>query len=271
MRKLLGTLAVVALLVVACGGSDSDDSESAAETQAAGTDESTGTEPTTPEQSAASTGEPPPGLPPECVEAPFEINVDASSIAGLDGPFPIDTAYANPQPIVPDPDQGGEGGNEQTQDEFLEALEESKRLAAETDLLLYSVWLADFPFDESEIAFLGGPDPRPGGTVLGLTIVPTDPAGFVTGDVISGSDEFTYETFTSFLPMTSYLLTDLEPETFMLYSGEPTGSATVLYIDEDWICLSWEDVASTRSPDGDITISGVMLAPLTARQELPFN
>ena len=33
--------------------------------------------------------------------------------------------------------------------------------------------LADFPFEESDIAFLGGPDPAPGGTVLALSMVPT--------------------------------------------------------------------------------------------------
>lgn len=264
---------MVALVAAACGGDNSDDSDAAQETEDAEEADESAADPPTGEPTNGSLGEPPGGLPPECLEVPYEINVSASAISGLDGAFTVDTAYATPQPIVPDPDQGGEGGNEQTQEEFIETVEESRRLAAETDLLLYAIWLADFPFEESDNAFLGGPDPQPGsgGTALSLSIVPTTEAGFVTGDVISASDTLTYETFTTFDPMLSFMVTDLEPEAFMLYSGEPAGTAEILYLDEDWICVSWDDAASTRNPDGDITISGIMLAPLTERQELPFN
>lgn len=269
MRRQLGAVLTILLLAAACGGGDSGDStgseDAAAETDSAADSAETDGPP------SAADGEVPTGLPDECVETPFEIEVDATAIDGLDGPFTVETAIAKPQPIVPNPDQGAEGGDEQTQAEFLEALDEAKLLAAETDLLLYAIWIADFGFDASDIAFLGGPDPEPGGTVFGLTIVPTRESGFMQGDTIGGEDEIEYDTFTTFAPMGSYMLTDLAPEAFVLYSGIAPGQAEILFLDDAWICVRWQDSASTRGPDGDLSVSGVILAELTAREELPFN
>jgi hypothetical protein len=265
MTKLFAVLAAVIVLAAACSGDDTAaTSDEAVPTQAA--DDGAQTNETT-----NSTDAPPAGLPPECVETPYDLAVSATGIDGLDGEFTVATAYAKPQPIVPDPDQGGDGGDGQSQEDFLEAVEESKQLAAETDLLLYAIWLADFPFEESDIAFLGGPRPEAGGTVFALTIVPTDEGGFAAGDTVNATAEFGYDTFTTFAPMGSYMLTDLAPESFVLYIGDPPGTAEILHLDEDWICVRWDDAASTRQPDGDLTISGTILAPLTEREALPFN
>ncbi|MGI9578674.1 MAG: hypothetical protein ACR2OH_10775, partial [Microthrixaceae bacterium] len=99
----------------------------------------------------------------------------------------------------------------------------------------------------------------------------TQPDGFATGDVISATADQQYDTFTTFAPMGSYLITDLEPDASLVYEGEPSGSAEVLHLDDSWICVRWDDTGSTRSPDGAISISGVVTAPLTAREEIPFS
>jgi hypothetical protein len=268
MRKLFVSLVLLALVAAACGGDGSGNS--AAEATADATVTADATAPETEATTAAESGVAPSGLPEECIEAPFELEVTADAIAGLDGPFTVDTAFAKPQPIVPDPDQGGES-TEQSVEELQAEIDRSKLEAAETDLVLFGMWLADFPFDEGDIGLFGGPDPEPGGTVLGLSIVPTETSGFATGDTISAADDLQYDTFTTFAPMGSYLVTDIEPDASLVYQGEPSGSAKVLHLDENWICVSWDDAGSTRSPDGTISISGVITAPLTAREELPFS
>ena len=271
MRKVLAALVAGALLAAACGGGGSDDSD-AADSGGPTTDDSSTTETETTAEAVTTPSDSLPGdLPARCMDTPFDLNVNADGIAGLDGTFTVETALAKPQPVVPNPDLGGDGGDEQTTEEFLEGVEEAKRLAAETDLLIYIIWLADFAFDADDIAFFGGPDPEPGGTVLGLSMTPADESGLAAGDVVQATDEIQYETFTSLGPMLSYLRTDLAPDTFLLYSGEPTGSAEILYLDESWICVSWNDQATTSGPDGDVTISGVILAQLTAREELPLS
>lgn len=246
-RLQLLILAVVAALVIgACGGDD--DSSSDADAADDGGE--------TPEESASS-------VPAECeIEPPFTLEItggDALPQVDADG-FDVTSVIASQQPIVPDPD------GELTPDEIREQ-------GATTPLVSYAVYLADFEMTAEDVGFLG-PTPPDDGTLFFVAVVPPTEDGLRTGDVVEqGTPEF--ESVTTFGSLgVQYQTGTVDDAPTLALDGDGTGTAEVLYLDDDRICLDVEidgTMFGGETGGEPWSIDTVVSAELAPRSTLPFT
>jgi len=283
MRRQLVTLIAVTVALAACGGDDDDTvAETAADTtpdagqpdvdpESGSPDDTTvgsvdGAADTGGEASEESDETPalPAGLPAECSESPFDLVVTMGGFPQYAGSFPVDGAVGVATPIVPN----GDGSLDDLD------IPGFKELAADTDLLTYTQWVGDFPFGLDELGFLGGAPTLPGENVaFGLSVTPPTEAGLAAGDVVSSDDELMYDSITTFGTATVFLVAPDDVETYLMTNGMDEthgGTATVLYVDDDWLCVDWALAGGTRNPDGKYSVSGVVLTPLV-RGDTPFT
>lgn len=255
-----------ALFVASCGGDD-DTTSGPAATSAASDDTSDDTDNVDTDDTRTDGTEPPaadlPDLPAACVGAPIEIELTMSGVAEYGGPFTVDSAFGVATPIVPN----GDGS--------LDDLEPSEfnELGAETDLLLYTQWVGDHPFGRDDIGFFSGPEAPDGKITLGLTVVPTSSAGLTTGDVIASGDEFEFDSITTFGSVGVFFQPAEGVETsFFVNNLDETqgGTADVLYVDDNWLCVDWQLAGQTNDPEGRYQVSGVVLTALE-RATTPFT
>jgi hypothetical protein len=206
----------------------------------------------------------PADLPAECAEAPFDLTVTIDGFPQAAGTLSVEGAAGTATPIVPN----GDGS--------LDDLDMAgyRELGAETDLLTYTQWVGDFAFGPDDLGFLGGAPTLPGENLaLGLSVTPPTETGLAAGDVVSSDDELAYDSITTFGTATVFLVAPDESETYLFTSGNDErhgGTATVLYVDDDWLCVDWDLAGATANPDGTYSVTGVVLTPIT-RGDTPFT
>jgi hypothetical protein len=201
-------------------------------------------------------------LPEQCpTETPFTVPVEGGeNLPGIDGPeFQAAAAVASAQPIVPDPD------GEMTPEEI-------EAVAADTDLVSYTIYVADFPLTDSLSSFgVRVPDD---GTLLGFTVLPPTEAGLSVGDVVTGGTP-EFESVTTFATLGVYYETGTAEDTPNLASDRlvDPGEAEVLHLDDEWICVRWSQGGELFGGDGDgeWQIDTVVAAPIEVRQTLAFT
>lgn len=278
MRRLTATLLLPLAFAAACGGDD--DTSVAPET---GGDEATVADPGAQEPSGEeSTGGAATGdttsdtagdqtvdggdtasLPAECTAAPFDIELTIDALPEYAGAFTVTGAAGTATPIVPN----GDGSLDDLD------IAEWNELGAETDLLAYSQWIGDHEFGPDDVGFLGGPTPPTGAITLGLSVVPPTEDGLAAGDVVSHSDEIAYDAITTFGTVGAYFQGAEGVDTFFLVDlldPEQGGTAEVLHVDDDWLCIAWDLAGETSNPEGTYTIRGTVLTPLE-RQTTPYS
>lgn len=233
------TLLVVTLVaaLVACGGGD----------DASGPD-TAGTTIDTPDTVPAP-------LPAECSLPPYVIEFErtGSEPAGS-ATFEVVDAAALPIPIVPDPDGTGDQGA---------ALAE----AATTDLLGYSLIVADEPIDDGEVSLFGGYDPSEGRIRGFVSIFPSSPTPLAAGDVVVPGTPDELELFTT----VNLVGLDLKaaPGESNSYLDQAEGSVTVLAITPQAVCLDVDLVWATG--DGALAMRGVVAGRMLERSRLPLG
>jgi hypothetical protein len=265
MRRLF-ILAAPLLLIAACSGDDDTTTD-----EPAGDDEASepADEPAQPPADEPGDDEsdepagPPADLPTACTAAPVEIDFTMSALPEYPGPFTAQSAIGQATPIVPN----GDGS--------LDDLDISgfNALGAETDLLMYTQWVGDHPFDFDDLGFISGPEAPAGSVTLGLTVVPTSATGLAAGDLISSGDEFEFDSITTFGSVGLFFQPDEGVETYFLVNNldeTQGGTAEVLYVDDEWLCIDWSLAGETRDPEGTYSMSGVLLTQLE-RQVTPFT
>lgn len=246
MRRFVFLLAFVALIAAACGD-DGGSGDAASLDGAFGGDDG----------SAAD-------LPEVCTKAPFDFDVKFSGVPELaSGPLAVETAVGIATPIVPN----GDGA--------LDDLDIAgfTELAAQTDLLMYTQWVGDHSFSADDISLFGGPGAPEGKMTLGLTVVPPAEPGLVVGDVVSSTDELAYDSITSFATTGVFREAPEGDSMYLIVNNldeAQGGTAEILYVDDNWLCVDWKQAGETRDPEGTYTISGVVLTPLK-RGDTPFN
>ncbi len=261
MRRTALIAIATLCFVAACGGGDDTSSEP---TDADATEQ--------PAEEPADSGDtegddalsgPPADVPAACTEAPIEIEFTLSAVPEYPGPFSAQSATGQATPIVPN----GDGS--------LDDLDPAgfKALGADTDLLLYTQWVGDHPFDSDDIGMFSGPQAPPGAVTLALTVVPTSQDGLTIGEVISSSDELEYDSITTFGTVGVFLQPGDETEMYFSVNNldeTQGGTAEVLYVSDEWLCVDWNLAGETNNPEGTYSLSGVVLTPLE-RAELPFT
>lgn len=206
-------------------------------------------------------------LPAACdTETPLTIEVEGGEhLPGIDGPQFVATSIASSvQPILPDPD--ADPG-----DVDLDAV---KREAAETDLVAYTVHLADFDLGPDDLAMFGVTPPADG-TLLSLTVVPPTEAGLATGDVVEGGRP-EFESTTTFATLGMFYdsgLNDPDDGVFLGTEGEDAGRAEILHVDDERLCLSFSQSGPIFGTDTDAqwSIDLTVATELGPRQTLPFT
>lgn len=201
-------------------------------------------------------------LPAGCVlDTPVSLTIEGGEVLpGIDGSrFEATTVIGSLQPIVPDP--AGELD-----------LEEATRRAAETELVAYTVFLADFPIDDDDIGNFGVTAPD-NGTAIAFTVVPPSLRALAAGDVIQGGVP-DYDTRTTFTTVGTLYQTGTSPdEPRLAIADADPGEAKVLFLDDERICLSW----SQRGPilgggtDDEWSIDTTIAAELGPRLTLAFS
>lgn len=250
------TLAVVAVLVAlaavaaACGGGSSGDGESdgAAPSRPASSDlpADAGAEP------VAETSPGP--LPEGCTLPPVTLRLEAGGPAAAGGPaVTVTDAVAVRVPILPEADL-----THSSREELIDA-------AASTPLALYSLFLADFPIDRSRLGGFTSLKPGPGQLLATLSIVPTSPDGFHTGDVADTADDFAYETVTTFAETQLVVLGGDHPGALAGYD-DARGEVSILHVDEQVLCV---DIDLEYTRDGEMVYAGagVIAAPILRANE----
>lgn len=250
---------VMLVIAGACSGGDDDG------TDAAGgdvVDDGTATDDELADEGGD--GEPPADLPAECNSAPFDIELTIDSMPDYaGGVFTVDSALGVATPIVPN----GDGS--------LDDLEmgDFTELAAETDLLLYTQWIGDHPFDRDSLGMFSGPEPPEGSVTFALTVVPPTEAGLAVGDVVDNNDEIAYDAITTFGTAGVFFQPAEGVDTFFLVDNldeAQGGTAEILYVDDTWVCIRWDLAGETSQPQGTYSLSGVVSTPLE-RARTPFT
>jgi hypothetical protein len=191
-------------------------------------------------------------LPAACREAPVTMRLEAlTDPPAGDADFEVTDAVARRIPIL-----AGESQSTSDPDE----LAEQQAWAANTDLALFSIYLADFEIDRGllEGFGFGDVDPEPGGTIGALAIVPTTEDGFATGDV-ARSGELEYDVNTTFTSLGLTIRSEEhdEPEAFT----DALGRVEILSLDDDTICVD-VDVQIENSGQPIAAAEGVIAAPI---------
>ena len=248
--------------MAACGGSDDagePGNEPSEQTSGAADEQNSGqaTETTVGEAAV------PAGLPAECVQAPTEFEFTMTGSDTYTGAFSVEAAAGSATPIVPN----GDGSlDDLTPQEFNE-------LGAESSLLLYTQYIGDHSFSADENGFLSGPEPPAGSITLGLTVVPISASGLATGDVIASTDEREYDSITTFGTVGVFFQPPEGTETYFVVNNMDEaqgGSAEVLYVDDEWLCVNWSLAGETREPEGTYSLNGTILTTFE-RKTTPFT
>jgi hypothetical protein len=202
-------------------------------------------------------------LPEECtIDPPFEIPITGGELLpGVDGPtFEVQDAAALAIPITPDPD------GELT-------FETGRAAAAETDLLGYTVYVADFSLDDAGVEGGFGLTAPVDGTYIGFTLIPPTLDPIATGDVLD-VDVPEYESVTTFGVVGVTYATEVAEE-FPSLSFDPSnpGRAEVLHVDDEWVCFTFTKEGDLFGGDaeGEWAIDTVLSAPIVARMDLGFS
>ncbi len=262
MRKRLSVaqsvILVLVLFAASCGDDDSDPEdidEGAVDLSLDDEDESS--------DDSEGVGEAAGPLPDECVIAPTTLTIEGEGVPI--GSLDVVSGYAKPIPIVPN----GDGSLDDL------GIAEMNDLGAETDLLLYTIYLSDFEIDPSSISNFSGPSPDEGtgDTTIGFTVVPTSEHGIATGDVITAEDELAYDPITTFAPMGVFFESDAAPDGFFSTSAPNDGTVEVLHLSEDYLCLAWTQSGDFNDGEasGTWSIDAVVAAEMLDRSDLPFT
>jgi len=238
----IGSLALLlGLAVVSCGGDD--DGASGDSADAGGDDR--------------------PGVPAECPDGASQaVEIDSGAeLPGIDGSrFEATSTLVGVTPIV----------LEDVPDGDVEAAQEA---AAETDLLAYTVYVADYELDDSQVGPLGISPPADG-TVLSFSIVPPTEEPLATGDVIqAGTPEF--DSTTTFGTVGVQYQTGADDQVVGFAADtEGSGSAEVLHLDDDQLCLRFSQEGTIFGGAADGTpwaIETVVGGPLAPRADLGLS
>lgn len=250
-RAAVVALAVGLLAVAGCGD---DGDGAAAEGDPAGALADAGDE-------NGGDADPAAELPEACpAELPYEIElVSEASLPGVvDGTFEAVSAVAVAQPLLPGEDDLG--------------FEEARQRAAETDLLSYSVYLADGPLADADVSGLAITPPE-GATLLGFSVVPPTETPLAIGDVVPGGRP-DYDSITTLANLGVSIRTDVTDDAPAFATDGESGEAEILHLDEDWICLRYEQEGSVfGGADNGATwsVDVVVAGPIVARNDLAFS
>ena len=211
---------------------------------------------------ATNTGAGPPAdLPAECATTSIELTIPA--VPEYTGPFEVESAVGVATPIVPN----GDGS--------LDDLDpaEFEELGAETDLVFFTQWIGDHEFGPDDIGSFSGPEAPEGSVALGLTVVPTVSTGLQAGDVVASTDEFEYDSITTFGSVGLFFDPAEGIDTYFmvnLLDDAQGGTAEVLYLHDGWLCVNWKLAGETREPEGTYSLAGTVVTPFE-RAVTPFT
>jgi len=242
MRRF-AAVAVGALLLAACGGSDKGSSGGAPD--------------------AASTTEAPAGtLPAGCSLAPFTVVAqrDGEQPAGS-ATYGVVSAVALPVPLVPK--------------SSVSATDPGAVMAAgaTTDLLGYVIIFGDEQFGPESVSLFGGYGPEAAAHTRGdVAIFPNSTTPLAAGDVLTpGALDGLGLTTTLFRVAMDFKAT---PDEVMSYMGDMRGTVTIVALTADAICLdidlSWDYSDFSSAALGTLTLKGTFAATLTDRT-MPFT
>ncbi len=261
MGRPLIALGATALILLAACGDDGDGGTSSppgdtATTAAATTDtvavtDGVATTDSSATTDAAVTTQPTGvGLPAECVAPPVAVTAQrvGSSPLGSDV-FGLIDAVAIPVPIVPNPDRAL-------------GADETKTLAATTDLLGYSLVFADEEITGPGSMFFQF-EPSTADKLRGLvSIFPATGVPLAAGDVVVYGQA---SGLSIPLPTIGMDLVAFDQST-NTYRNEPTGQVAVLGITDDALCLDVDLTWKVNKPaDNVLTIQGVFVGRLLDR------
>jgi hypothetical protein len=260
---IVAALTTIAMVGAACGGGDDEGNdqptitpaeEGSADGEGSGGDGADGDG-----ADGDGAGDDGAALPAECALPPYTAVVERTgpSPAGS-ATFGVVDAVVLPIPIVPDPDQ---------QLSFDEAVE----AAASTDLVGYSIVLADEDIADGSVSLFSGYEPDGEGTLRAfVSVFPfSADAPLRVGDVVTHSFETELGAFTSL----STIGLDLKAsaDEFNGYAESPIGQVEIIALTEDAACFD-VDLNWTLSGDGgSVTIRGVLAGPLLERGNLPLS
>jgi len=246
MNRRLIPLYAVALLALAACGDDGDGATNSQPGETAATPDTATPDTATPLPSGA-------GLLAECVLPPVTVMAQrvGPSPIGSDT-FAVTDAVIIPVPIVPNPDGA------------LSA-EETKALAATTDLLGYSLVFADEEITGGGSMFFQF-EPSTAGKLRGLvSIFPATGVPFVAGDVVVYGE---VSGLSIPLPTMGMDFAEFEQD-LNTYRGDPTGQVAVLGITDEALCLDVDLTWKVNDPaDNTLTIRGVFTGRLLDRSTL---
>ncbi len=229
-------LLAAALVAAGCSGGDP-------------TPPDAGDAPAAPTSSTTVTTTLPEVLPPACDTPPVTLRLEAGGPASAGGPaVTVTDAIAVRVPILP-----GASAADTPIEELIER-------AAETELALYSVFLADFPIDRSRLGGFTSMKPGPGQTLATLSIVPTSPSGFTAGDVVDSEGDFAFDTITTLAEMQLIVLSGEHPDALAGYDGAE-GRIEILYLSDTTLCLD-VDVEFSRAGEMVYAARGTFAVPV---------
>ncbi len=191
-------------------------------------------------------------VPAECRRPPLVMRLEGRyGVPSGGSGFEVTDVIARRVPIVP-------STNASTGDP--EFLEKQRDRAATTSLAYFSIYLADFeiPRRELKTSGFGDIEPKPGGTIGTLSIVPTRRRGLRAGDVVR-DDELGYDTTTTFTSL-SLIVRSSENQGFYPYT-DVSGRVKVLALSDEQICVDI-DVEFSNSGDLMTAAEGVLVAPV---------
>lgn len=188
----------------------------------------------------------------KCPTPPLEITILPAPV-GVTGPaaFEVTDAVTRRVPIVPRPSGARIDAEE---------LDQLREEAAETDLALYTMYLADFDVPRKELKGFGfGDVSAPDGkTVAALTIVPTEKNGFEAGDVAEVAP-FEYDATTTFAPLSLVVSSSGEQASYAYSDVE--GKVKIRKLSERSICLDF-DVTFTLNDRAVASVEGAAKSPV---------
>ena len=202
-------------------------------------------------------------LPAECPDGPVRVAIEGGELLpGIDGPeFAATSQLVTVNPIVLEEVPEGD-------------IDAAREAAEATDLLSYSIYLADYELDEDSLGLLGLSSPPEGGTHLAFTVVPPTEEPLATGDVVeAGTPEF--ESTTTFATMgLLYETGDTAGDSVFLGSDtEGSGEAEILYVDDEQLCLRFTQEGTIFGGDAEGTwsVDTVVAGPIGPRTEFGLS
>ena len=236
-------LSAAALLILVACGDDGNGGTGASPGDTADTAATTDTAAVTTQPTGA-------GLPAECVAPPVTVTAQrvGSSPLGSDT-FGLIDAVVIPLPIVPNPDGAI-------------SAEETKTLAATTDLLGYSLVFADEEITGGGRMFFQF-EPSAAGKLRGLvSIFPSAGMPLAAGDVVVYGEASGLS-----IPLPTFgadlVAFDQKLNTYL---NDPAGQVAVLGITDDAVCLDVDLTWDVNNPDDNVlTIRGVFTGRLLDR------